>query len=123
MPDSLSGVNSAVSGSGYDLLVSSDGRLNVDPAVMAGACESLSGAAEHLLAELKSLDGTVSGMLSAWQGNSGGAYGQAWGQWLAGAHEVEQALSTMARLLADAGRAYEHGDQRSAEGLGGLGNG
>ena len=64
----------------YDLLVSSDGRLNVDPAVLASTCESLSTAAEHLLKELKSLDGTVSGMLAGWQGNSGGAYGQVWGQ-------------------------------------------
>jgi len=105
------------------LLVASDGRLNVDPAVLAGACESLSAATEHLLKELKSLDRTVSGMLSGWRGSSGGAYGQAWGQWLSGAQEVEQALSTMARLLGDAGRGYDRGDQRSAEGLGGLGNG
>lgn len=123
MPDSLSGVNSALGKSGYDLLVGSDGRLNVDPAVMAGACESLAAAAEHLLKELKSLDGTVSAMLSGWQGNSGGAYGQVWGQWLSGAHEVEDALSSMARLLGDAGQAYAHGEQRSATNLGGLGDG
>lgn len=81
----------------------------------------MSGAAEHLLNELKSLDGTVSGMLAGWQGGSGGAYGQAWGQWLSGAQEVETALSTMARLLGEAGKAYAHGDQGSASDLGGLG--
>jgi len=106
-----------------NLLMGSADRLNVDPAVLAGACESLSAATEHLLRELKSLDGTVWGMLSTWQGNSGAAYGQAWGQWLSGAHEVEDALSTMARLLGDAGKAYAHGEQRSAADLGGLGDG
>lgn len=103
--------------------MSSAGRLNVDPAVLTAAFESLSAATEHLLRELKSLDGAVSGMLSNWQGNAGGAYGVAWGQWLSGAHEVEDALSTMARLLGDAGKAYAHGEQRSATDLGGLGDG
>jgi WXG100 family type VII secretion target len=101
-------------------VVSGD-RLNVAPAVLAGACESLSNAAQHLLTELKALDSTVSGMLTGWQGSSGGAYGQAWQQWLTGADEVETALSTMARLLGEAGTAYAHGEQRSASDLGGLG--
>jgi WXG100 family type VII secretion target len=105
------------------LLVTSDGKLNVSPAVLAGVCESLSGASQHLLAELKSLDATVSAMLAGWHGNSGGAYGQAYGQWLAGAREVESALSTMAALLGEAGRAYEHREQQSAAGLGSLGDG
>lgn len=105
------------------MLVSSAGRLNIDPAVLAAACESLAAATEHLLRELKSLDGTVSEMLTNWQGNAGGAYGQAWGQWLSGAHEVEDALSTMTRLLDDAGKAYARGEQRSAVDLGGLGHG
>jgi len=98
------------------------GKLNVDPAVLAGACEALSGAADQLLQQLKSLDGTVTGMVANWQGLSGGAYGQAWQQWLRGADEVETALATMSRLLGEAGQAYEAGDQQSATGLGGLGN-
>ena len=98
-------------------------RLNADPAVLAAACESLSAATDYLLSELKSLDGTVSEMLSSWQGSSGGAYGQAWGQWASGAHQVEAALSTMSRLLGGAGKAYGQGEQRSAADLVGLGDG
>lgn len=97
--------------------------MNAAPAVLAGACESLSGASQHLLNELTSLDATVSGMLAGWQGNSGGAYGGAYRQWLDGAHEVESALSIMARLLGEAGKAYAQGDEQSAAGLGSLGNG
>lgn len=103
--------------------MASDGTLNVDPAVLAGVCESLSGAAEQLLGQLKSLDGTVSGMLANWQGRAGGAYGDAWGRWLEGAHEVESALAVMARLLGRAADAFEHGEARSAADLGGLGGG
>lgn len=101
--------------------MSANGRLNVDPALLAGACEALSGAAERLLNELNSLDGAASGMLAGWQGGSGGAYGQAWTQWLSGAQEVESALSTMSRLLGEAGRAYGQGEQQSASGLGEVG--
>lgn len=103
-------------------MISGD-KLNVTPAVLAGACESLSGASQHLLNELKALDATVSGMLAGWQGNSGGAYGGAYRQWLDGAHEVELALSTMARLLGEAGKTYAAGEQRSATNVGSLGNG
>ena len=91
--------------------------------MVAGSYESLSAAARHLLGELKSLDATVSGMLTGWQGASGQAYGQAWRQWLAGAREVESALSTMAGLLGDAGNAYAQREQESAAGLGELGYG
>jgi len=101
--------------------VGSSDRLNVSPELLSGACESLSGAARHLLDEVKSLDGDVPGMLAGWQGSAGGAYGQAWTQWLQGAREVECALTTMARLLGEAATGYAHGEQQSAEGLGGLG--
>lgn len=100
-----------------------EGKLNVDPAVLAGVCESLSGAADQLLTQLKSLDGTVSGMLADWQGTAGGAYGEAWGQWLQGAREVESALSVMAKLLGRAAEAFEHGEAGSASKLGGLADG
>ncbi|MBI3213529.1 MAG: WXG100 family type VII secretion target [Mycobacterium sp.] len=99
------------------------GKLNIDPAVLAGACEALSGAAEQLLRELKSLDGTVTGMLANWQGSAGGAYGDVWRQWHTGADEVEVALAAMAKLLGEAGKAYAAGEQRSAGDLGSLANG
>lgn len=99
---------------------SDGGELSVDPAVLAGGCESLSGAAQSLLGQLKSLDGTVSGMLARWHGGSGGAYGQVWGQWLQGARQVESALEAMATLLGDAGEAYERRDRDAASDLGSL---
>jgi len=76
-----------------------------------------------LLKELKALDAAVSGMLAGGQGNSSGAYSAAYRQWLDDAPEVESALSTMARLLGEAGKAYADGEQRSAAALGSLGDG
>ena len=101
----------------------SSDRLNVSPELLSGACEQLSGAARGLLDELKALDSDVTGMLSGWQGSAGDAYGRAWTQWQRGAREVETALATMAGLLGEAATGYAHGEQQSAEGLGGLGRG
>ena len=76
-----------------------------------------------MLGQLKSLDGTVSGMLADWQGASGGAYEQAWAHWLKGADEVESALSVLAELLGRAAEAFEHREARSAADLGALRDG
>jgi WXG100 family type VII secretion target len=99
---------------------SSDGELRVEPAVLAASCEALSSAAEHLLAQLKSLDGSVTSMLASWQGSSGGAYADAWKLWHQGADEVEQGLSTMAQLLGATGKAFEKQDGATAEELRGV---
>ncbi len=97
------------------------GKLNVSPAVLSGTCESLSAAAEHLLTELKGLDGDVMKMVSRWTGTSGGAYGEAWLQWHRGATEVERGLAVMAQLLGRAADAYAESEQSAAAELGGLG--
>lgn len=97
-----------------------DGELKVEPAVLAASCEVLSAAAEHLLEQLRSLDGTVTTMLAAWRGSSGGAYSDAWTLWHRGAHEVEQGLSGMAQRVGAAGRGYEQQEQATSENLGGI---
>lgn len=95
----------------------SDGELRVEPAVLRATCHSLSGAADHLRARLQSLDATVTGMTAKWTGSSGGAYGDAWGQWHRGADEVEHALAIMAKLLDSTARGFEASEEQSAEAL------
>lgn len=99
----------------------SRGRLNVDTQVLSSACESLSAAAEHLLSELKSLDGTVTEMNTRWTGSSGGAYRDVWQQWHRGAAEVEQGLAVMSQLLGRAAQAYTEHERSAAAELGGVG--
>ncbi len=95
----------------------SEGQLRVEPAVLRATCQSLSGAAEHLQARLRSLDGTVTGMAGQWRGSSGGAYGEAWAQWHRGAVEVEKALAIMAKLLDATASGFESNDQDGAQSL------
>jgi WXG100 family type VII secretion target len=99
------------------------GELRVEPAVLSAICESLSGAADHLLSRLKSLDGSVTDMVTRWQGLSGGAYGDAWQQWHRGADEVERALSIMAKLLGEAARAFDSNEEAAAQALRMVGDG
>lgn len=47
--------------------------MRVDPAVMAGFSQSLSGAAKFLQGRLDELNGEVGEMLGGWQGAAGGA--------------------------------------------------
>jgi len=99
------------------------GELRVEPAVLSATCQSLSGAADHLLSRLKSLDGSVTDMAARWHGLSGGAYGDAWQQWHDGADEVERALSIMAKLLGEAARGFESKEEAAAQALRGVGDG
>ncbi|MCI4676805.1 WXG100 family type VII secretion target [Candidatus Mycolicibacterium alkanivorans] len=96
------------------------GDLRVEPAALVGTCESLSGAAEHLLGRLKSLDGAVTSMLTGWQGCSGRAFGDAWRMWHQGADEVEKALAIMADLLGQAAKGFESHEQAGVEQLRGV---
>jgi WXG100 family type VII secretion target len=98
----------------------SGGELKVEPAVLVVSCEALSAASEHLLAQLKSLDGTVTSMLATWKGTSGGAYSDVWTKWQQGADEVEKGLAAMAHLLGEAGKGYDEQEQASGESLGGV---
>lgn len=85
--------------------------------MLRATCQSLSGAAEHLQARLRSLDSTLTGMTGQWQGSSGGAYGDAWTQWHRGADDVEKALAIMAKLLDATARGFESNDARGAQTL------
>lgn len=96
------------------------GELRVEPAVLSATCQALSGAAEHLLGRLSTLDAGVTSMLSGWQGTAGGAYGQAWRMWHEGADEVEKALAIMAELLGEAAKGFESNEQTSSEQLRGV---
>ena len=103
------------------MLVSSpEQQLSVDPAVLSGTCEGLSAAADHLLAELRSLDAAVMEMVGRWTGTAGGSYGEVWQQWHRGAGEVERGLAVMAQLLGRAAQAYSGHEQSAAAELGGL---
>ncbi len=102
-------------------MVSSGDRLNVDNSVLSSACGSLSAAADHLLTELRSLDGAVTGMNARWTGSSGGAFRDVWQQWHRGASEVEQGLAVMSQLLGRAAEAYAEHEQAEASELGGVG--
>jgi WXG100 family type VII secretion target len=99
------------------------GKLNIDPAVLSATCESLSAAADHLLSELKSLDGAVTEMVGRWTGSSGGAYGEAWQQWHRGAAELEGGLAVMAQLLGRAADAYADHERGAAADLRGISGG
>lgn len=101
----------------------SNGELRVEPAVLSATCQSLSGAADHLLTRLRSLDGPVTGMMTRWRGLSGGAYGDVWQQWHSGAGEVERALSIMAKLLGETAKAFESNESAGARSLRGVNRG
>lgn len=96
--------------------------LRVDPQVMQGVSQALSGAANDLHTRLVELDGQVRDMLAGWQGGSGGAYGRAWELWHRGAGEVPQGLSILARFLGEAGVVYVNQDSSSAQTVEGVGN-
>ena len=98
----------------------SDSELKVDPVVLAASCEALSSAAEHLLDQLKALDGSVSTMLTGWTGSSGAAYSDVWRLWLRGADEVEKGLAVTAQLLGQAGEVYGQQDHASSSELAGV---
>ncbi|OBF51271.1 secretion protein [Mycobacterium sp. 852002-53434_SCH5985345] len=89
--------------------------VRVDPAVMQGFAVSLSGAAEHLSAQLSQLDDQVGQMLGGWQGASGTAYASAWELWHRGAREVQLGLSMLARLVGQAGEGYRANEAGSAQ--------
>lgn len=92
-----------------------DDTVRVDPAAMQGFAVSLSGAAEHLSAQLDQLDEQVGQMLGGWRGASGTAYGSAWELWHRGAREVEVGLSMLARLVGEAGGTYQGNEAGSAQ--------
>lgn len=95
-------------------------NLRVDPMVMQGFAQALRGGAEDLRTRLAELDEQVNEMLGGWRGASGSAYAAAWELWHRGAGEVEAGLSMLAKLVAQAGEAYQENETVSARALRGV---
>jgi WXG100 family type VII secretion target len=94
--------------------------LRVNPEVMHGASQALSGAAKDLHTRLIELDGQVREMLAGWRGGSGGAYGRAWDLWDRGAGEVQLGLSMLAKAAGIVGVDFRAQDSVSAQVLRGV---
>lgn len=97
--------------------------LRVNPEVMHGASQALSGAANDLHTRLVELDGQVRDMLAGWRGGAGGAYGQAWGLWHRGADEVQLGLSKLAEAVGIAGVDFKAQDSASSQVMRGVAGG
>ena len=91
--------------------------LRVEPEVMHGASQALSGAAKDLHTRLVELDSQVREMLACWQGGSGGAYGEAWGLWHRGAGEVQLGLAILAKVVGIAGVDFQAQEYASTQEL------
>jgi WXG100 family type VII secretion target len=102
--------------------VTSDATLRVDPAVMQGFAQALSGGAGALRVRLAELDAQVGEMLGDWRGEAGGTYGSAWELWRRGAGEVMAGLSMLAKAVGSAGVDYQVNESVSARALGGIGD-
>jgi WXG100 family type VII secretion target len=102
--------------------VASDGTLRVDPAMMQGFAQALSGGAGALRARLAELDAQVGEMLGGWRGEAGGAYASAWELWHRGAGEVMAGLSILAKAVGSAGMDYQVNESASGRALGGIGD-
>lgn len=93
------------------------GMLRVQPEVMHGASQALSGAAKDLHTRLVELDSQVREMLAGWQGGSGGAYGEAWDLWHRGAGEVQLGLAILAKVVGIAGVDFQAQEYASTQEL------
>jgi len=94
--------------------------LRVNPEVMHGVSQAISGAAKDFQTRLTELDGQVRELLANWQGGAGGAYSQAWDQWHRGAGEVQQGLAMLAEAVAVAGSSFQDQDSASAQDVDGV---
>lgn len=104
----------------YIFSVADRESLRIQPEVMQAVSQALSGAAKDLQARLVELDGQVREMLGAWQGGSGGAYGEAWDRWHNGAGEVQQGLAILAKAVEKAGLQFQGQDSAAEQTMGGV---
>jgi WXG100 family type VII secretion target len=81
--------------------------LRVNPEVMHGVSQAISGAARDFHARLSELDGQIRETLANWQGGAGGAFGDAWDLWHRGASEVQQGLAILAEAVSVAGVDFQ----------------
>jgi WXG100 family type VII secretion target len=97
--------------------------LRVNPDVMHGVSQSVSGAAKDFHTRLSELDGQLREMLANWQGGAGGAYGDAWDLWHRGASEVQQGLAILAEAVGIAGVDFQSQDSASTQTVDGINHG
>jgi WXG100 family type VII secretion target len=94
--------------------------VRVQPEAMQTASQALASASKDLQTRLVELDAQVRDMLEGWQGNSGGAFAEAWELWHKGAADVQLGLSTLAKAVGNAGNQFQAQDaaaKQKAEGI------
>lgn len=94
--------------------------VSVNPEVMRGVSQSISGAARDFHTRLDELDGQIREMVANWQGGAGGAYGDAWDLWHRGASEVQQGLAILAEAVGVAGADFQSQDSASTQTVDGI---
>ena len=89
-------------------------EFSLDPAVMARAQDVIARTATDLVAERRTLDRSVSGLLGpGWSGAAAEEYHQAWQEWCQGADEVLAALHSMSEVMGQTRAAYLASDDHS----------
>jgi WXG100 family type VII secretion target len=86
----------------------------LDPAALQQAQDLVARIAADLVAERRSLAGTVDGLLGGgWSGVAADEYRQAWNEWRDGADQVLAALHASSELMGQTRAAYLSGDDAS----------
>ncbi|MET8429716.1 MULTISPECIES: WXG100 family type VII secretion target [unclassified Nocardia] len=85
--------------------------FHVVPADVTDAGRFVQLTAEELIRGVKSLDAEVTSLLTTWKGNSADQYRHGWEEVHAGAHDVLEALKSMAELLGVSATMYTDMDQ------------
>lgn len=88
--------------------------FHVVPTEVTDAGKFVQMTAEELYNGVKSLDAEVNSLLNSWKGNSANHYRHGWDEVRDGAHDVLEALKTMAELLGVSATIYTDVDQSSA---------
>ena len=90
--------------------------FTVDPAVLARAEALVARIASDLVAERRSLDGSVSSLLDAgWSGPASDQYRDAWVTWREGADQVLDALREIGEAMGQARIQLVTSDQGAAD--------
>jgi WXG100 family type VII secretion target len=94
--------------------------VRVNPEVMHGVSQAITGAATDFRTRLNELDGQIRELLAHWQGGAGGAYGEAWDLWHRGAGEVQQGLAILAEAVGVAGVDFQTQESASTQEVDGV---
>lgn len=94
--------------------------VRVNPEVMQGVSQAITGAATDFRTRLNELDGQIRELLANWQGAAGGAYGEAWDLWHRGASEVQQGLAILVEAVGVAGVDFQTQESASTQEVDGV---